>query len=177
MLETIAIYIVGFVLGVGIHRTWKERRDRKALRGEDLTLEKKLIAATVKLKAAEQRNDEMRSYLGLNPVRREALVDDEPVVSKKARAKKASDKDQLVEDFKGLGVGAGSMPMLMLMVIGTAMIAEQQKKKSQPKKPRDLKSLKARLEKTAHPAEPFSKSDMSLIELKRRLNENLENIE
>lgn len=175
MLETIFIYIVGFVLGVGIHRTVKERRDRKALRGEDLTIEKKLIAATVKLKAAEQQNDEMRSYLGLDPIRREALVDDEPLATnKKTRAKKkASESSPSVEDLKGLGVGGGSMPMLMLMVIGTAMIAEQQKKKGQAKKPRDLKSLKARLEKKAHPAEPFSKSDMSLIELKRRLNEKL----
>lgn len=179
MLETILLGIVGFVLGVGIHRTVKEVRDRRALRGGGLTIEKKLLAATVKLNAAERQNDEMRSYLGLNPIRREALpYDAAPVVSKKVRTKKkASESDPSVADLKGLGVGAGSMPMLMLMVIGTAMIAEQQKKKSQPKKPRDLKSLKARLEKKAHPAEPFSKSDMSLIELKRRLNENLENIE
>ncbi len=174
MLETILLGIVGFVLGVGIHRTVKEVRDRRALRGGGLTIEKKLIAATVKLNAAEQQNDEMRSYLGLNPIRREALpYDAAPVASKKARAKKASESDPSVADLKGLGVGAGSMPMLMLMVIGTAMLAEQQKKKGQPKKPRDLKSLKARLEKKAHPAEPFSKSDLSLMELKRRLNEKL----
>jgi hypothetical protein len=174
MLGTILLGIVGFVLGVGIHRTVKELRDRKALRGGGLTIEKKLLAATVKLNAAEQRNNEMRSYLGLNPVRREALVDDEPVANKKARAKKkASESSPSVEDLKGLGVGAGSLPMLMLMVIGTAMLAEQQKKKGQAKKPRDLKSLKARLEKKAHPAEPFSKSDMSLMKLKRRLNEKL----
>lgn len=175
MLETILLGIVGFVVGVGIHRTAKEYRDRKALRGEGLTLEKKLLAATMKLKAAERENDEIRGYLGLDPLRREALADEPPpVASKKTRAKKTSDKDQLAADFKGLGPGAGSLPMLMLMVIGTAMIAEQQKKKSQPKKAKDLKSLKARLEKKAHPAEPFSKSDMSLTELKRRLNEKLQ---
>ena len=185
MLEILAISIVGFVVGVGISKTVKELRDRKALRGKGLTIEKKLIAATVRLNTVHKENDDMRGYLGLNPVRREALVDDEPVVSKKTRAKKkASESDPSVEDLKGLGedlkglgVGAGSMPMLILMSIGTAMIAEQQKKKGQPKKAKDLKSLKARLEKKAHPAEPFSKSDMSLMELKQRLNENLENIE
>lgn len=203
MLEILFISIVGFVVGVGLSKTAKEYRDRKALRGGDLTLEKKLIAATVKLEAAQKENDDMRGYLGLNPVRREALVDDEPVVSKKTRAKKkASGSSPSVEDLKGLGPGSGPLPMIMLMVIGTAMIADQQKKKSRPRKSKDLKDLKARLEKKvtalddvskreliesyskidarargaqpqtkAHPAEPFSKSDMSLMELKRRLSE------
>ena len=82
MLEILAISIVGFVVGVGIHRTVKEVRDRRALRGKGLTIEKKLIAATVRLNTVQKENDDMRGYLGLNPVRREALVDDEPVVSK-----------------------------------------------------------------------------------------------
>lgn len=170
MLETILLGIVGFILGVGIHRTVKEMRDRKALRGGGLTIEKKLIAATVKLKAAEQQNDEMRSYLGLNPIRREALVGDEPVVSKKARAKKGrnkkkdSDLDSLATDLKGLGVGSGSIPMLMLIAAGTAMIADQQKKKAAAQKSKEklisdyaksssnkmkLKDIKARLQKQA----------------------------
>lgn len=173
MLEILIISVVGFVVGVAISKTRIELRDRKALRGKGLTIEKKLIATTVRLNAVQKENDDMRGYLGLSPVRREALVDDEPVVSKKTRAKKASDKDQLIADFKGLGVGAGSMPMLILMMLGTSMLVEQQKKKGQPKKAKDLKSLKARLEKKAHPAEPFSKSDLSLMELKRRLNEKL----
>jgi len=202
MLEILFISIVGFVVGVGLSKTAKEYRDRKALRGGDLTLEKKLIAATVKLEAAQKENDDMRGYLGLNPVRREAMVDDEPVASKKSRANKASEPDPLLANLKGLGPGSGSLPMLMLMLIGTAMIADQQKKKSRPRKSKDLKDLKARLEKKvtalddvskreliesyskidarargaqpqtkAHPAEPFSKSDMSLMELKRRLSE------
>ncbi len=118
MLEILAISIVGFVVGVGISKTVKELRDRKALRGKGLTIEKKLIAATVRLNTVQKENDDMRGYLGLNPVRREALVDDEPVVSKKTRAKKkASESDPSVADLKGLGVGAGSMPMLMLICI------------------------------------------------------------
>lgn len=175
MIETILLFIGGFVIGVGIHRTMKERRDRKALRGDGLSLEKKLLAATVKLKAAEQENDEIRGYLGLNPVRREALVDEvPPVAGKKVRAKKKSDPDSPAAELKGLSVGAGSIPLLMLSLIGTSLLVKQQKKKGQTKKSKDLKDLKARLKKKAHPAEPFSKSDKSLMELKRRLSEKLQ---
>ncbi len=170
MLEILAT-IVGIVTAVGVYKTLRERRDRKALRGGDLTLEKKLLVATVKLNAIEQENEDLKNYLGLHPSRREALTDEAPpVASKKARPKKISDPNQPVIDFKGLGPSA--IPMAIIMIAGGAMIAEQQKKKGQPKKAKDLKSLKARLEKKAHPAEPFSKSDKSLMELKRLLTKS-----
>lgn len=167
MLEILIVSVVGFVVGVAISKTRIELRDRKALRGKGLTIEKKLIAATIRLNAAERQNDEMRSYLGLNPVRREALVDDEPVASKKTRAKKkTSESDLAVEGLKGLGVGAGSMPMVMLMMLGTAMLVEQQKEKA---KTNDKAKAKVNKGKLISDYAKFSSNTAKLKDIKSRL--------